>query len=84
MSKKPELPADPRFKGATPERLVRALRKPKAKRAPGAVSGIRGERRKRQRNQGGVRQMPTNAYNPLMYFQPFGDPARLRGLEGFV
>ena len=64
MSKKPELPADPRFKGATPERLVRALRKPKAKRAPGAVSGIRGERRKRQRNQGGVRQMPTNAYNP--------------------
>ena len=29
MSDKPQLPADPRFKGATPEKLVRALRKRK-------------------------------------------------------
>ena len=29
MTNKPTLPVDPRFKGATPEKLVRALRKRK-------------------------------------------------------
>ena len=31
MASKKPLPADPRFKGATPEKLARALRRPKPK-----------------------------------------------------
>ena len=34
MTEKPPIPVDPRFKGATPEKLALALRKPKPPKKP--------------------------------------------------